>query len=114
MKIQVVTLATVVHIFLAAAAWFFSGLVALGYGFKDKLNVFESLLSIVVPFLTKILATPAWFIYSSNEPWLRNMPGVIVLVLLVVNSFLQVNVLMFVYNVLKAKFQHNKHFKPRL
>jgi hypothetical protein len=100
------------HLALAAAMWFFTGAIALGYGFKDKLNTVESLLLVVVPFLTKILATPAWFIYSSNEPWLKNMPGSIVLMLLVINSFLQVNILLFVYNVLKAKLQHNKPFEP--
>jgi hypothetical protein len=112
MKLRVITIATVVHLVLAAIMWFFSLGVALGYGFKDKLNAIESFLSVVVPFLTKTLAAPAWFIYSSNEPWLKNIPSVLVVALLVVNSFLQVNILLFAYNMLKAKLQHNKSSEP--
>ena len=105
MKVRVITVATVGHLVLAAIAWFSTGALALGYGFKDKLTALESSLVVVVSFLTKILAAPAWFIYSSDEPWLKNIPGVIVLLLLVVNSFLQVNILFFAYNVLKDKLR---------
>ena len=102
MKLRPIYLATLVHLFICIVLMLWS-LAITGYGFKDHLTAIEALHVYMAISLTTVFVGPLLLLLSLLPPTLPSIGTVLFLPLMAINSFLQVNIFLYVAALVRRR-----------